>query len=153
MVELRECLPASCVQGTSMTYRDPRSWVWAEALELLRGAEKLQRRFFQIGAAGAPGWEPPVDLYETADGLTLCVALPGVAADELEVFLETGTIVVRGERAFPVECQRAIIYRLEIPYGRFERRIALPAGQYRLVGRGLANGWFTLRFRRVGGGN
>jgi len=63
----------------------------------------------------APGWEPPVDLYETADGLTLCVALPGVAADELEVFLESGTVVVRGERAFPVEYQRAIIYRLEFP--------------------------------------
>src|SRR5712692_7692749 len=76
-----------------MTYRDPRSWVWAEALELLRGAEKLQRRFFQIGAVEAPGWEPPVDLYETGDGLTLCVGLPGVAADELEVSLESRTVV------------------------------------------------------------
>ena len=26
-----------------MTYRDPRSWVWAEALELLRNTERLQR--------------------------------------------------------------------------------------------------------------
>src|SRR5260221_9313830 len=100
-----------------MTYRDPRSWVWAEALELLRGAEKLQRRLFQIGAFGAPGWEPPVDLYETADGLTLCVALPGVAADELEASLESRTVVVRREPAFPVEDQRAIIYRLQIPFG------------------------------------
>jgi HSP20 family protein len=133
-----------------MTYRDPGSWVWAEALELLRGAEKLQRRIFQIGAAGAPGWEPPVDLYETADGLTLCVALSGVAADELEVFLESGTIVVRGERAFPVEYQRAIIYRLEIPYGPFERRIALPAGQYQVVDRLLANGCLKLALRRRG---
>jgi HSP20 family molecular chaperone IbpA len=124
--------------------------VWAEALDLLRGAEKLHRRIFQIGAAGAPGWEPPVDLYETADGLTLCVALPGVATDELEVFLESGTIVVRGERAFPVEYQRAIIYRLEIPYGRFERRIVLPAGQYQLVDRRLANGCLKLALRRRG---
>ncbi|HYT86734.1 MAG TPA: Hsp20/alpha crystallin family protein [Burkholderiales bacterium] len=133
-----------------MTYRDPRSWVWAEALELLRGAEKLQRRFFQIGAAEAPGWEPPVDLYETADGLTLCVALPGVAAEELEVSLEAGTVVVRGERAFPAAYQRAIIYRLEIPYGRFERRIALPAGRYQLIDRRLENGCVTLDLRRLG---
>jgi len=124
--------------------------VWAEALELLRGAEKLQRRLFQIGASGAPGWEPPVDLYETADGLTLCVALPGVAADELEVSLESGTVVVRGERAFPVEYQRAIIYRLEIPYGPFERHISLPAGQYQLVDRRLENGCLTLGLRRRG---
>ncbi|HEY6241319.1 MAG TPA: Hsp20/alpha crystallin family protein [Burkholderiales bacterium] len=133
-----------------MTYRDPRSWVWAEALELLRGAERLQHQFFQIGAAEAPGWEPPVDLYETGEGLTLSVALPGVAANELEVFLESGSVVVRGERAFPVEYQRAIIYRLEIPYGRFERRIVLPAGQYRLVDRRLANGCLTLDLRRLG---
>jgi HSP20 family protein len=133
-----------------MTYRDPRSWVWAEALELLRGTERLQARLFQIGAAEAPGWEPPVDLYETGDGLTLCVALPGVAADDLEVFLESGSVVVRGERAFPVEHQHAIIYRLEIPYGRFERRIALPAGRYELVDRRLENGCLTLGLRRLG---
>jgi len=124
--------------------------VWAEALELLRGTERLQRRFFQIVAAEAPGWEPPVDLYETGDRLTLCVALPGVAADELEVSLEYGSVVVRGERAFPVEYQRAIIYRLEIPYGRFERRIALPAGQYQLVDRRLEDGCLTLGLRRLG---
>jgi len=132
-----------------MTYRDPRSWVWAEALELLRGAEKLQRRFFQLGAAEAPGWEPPVDLYETGSQLTLCVALPGVAGHEFEVFLESGVVVVRGERAFPAEYQRALIYRLEIPYGRFERRIALPAGQYQLIDRRLEDGCLTLGLRRL----
>ncbi len=132
-----------------MKYRDPRSWVWAEALELLRSTERLQRQFFQISAAEAPGWEPPVDLYETADGLTLCVALPGVAAHELEVSLEPGNVVVRGERPFAVEYQRAIIYRLEIPYGRFERCIVLPAGQYQLVDRRLENGCLTLDLRRL----
>src|SRR5260221_3530526 len=123
-----------------MTYRDPRSWVWAEALQLLRGAEKLQRRLFQIGASGAPGWEPPVDLYETADGLTLCVALPGVAADELEVSLESGTVVVRGERAFPVEYQRAIIYRLQIPFGPLLRPFLLPPRPYPPPRRAPGNG-------------
>lgn len=132
-----------------MTYRDPRLWVWTEALELLRGAEKLERRFYQLGAAEAPCWEPSVDLYEVGDQLTLCVALPGVAADELEVSLESGTVVVRGERAFPVAYQGAIIYRLEIPYGRFERRIALPAGQYELVDRRLEQGCLTLGLRRL----
>jgi HSP20 family protein len=132
-----------------MTYRDPRLWVWTEALELLRGAEKLQRRFYQLGAAEAPCWEPSVDLYEAGDQLTLCVALPGVAADELEVSLDSGTVVVRGERAFPVAYEGAIIYRLEIPYGRFERRIALPAGQYELVDRRLEQGCLTLGLRRL----
>jgi HSP20 family molecular chaperone IbpA len=48
-----------------------------------------------------------------------------------------------------VAYQGAIIYRLEIPYGRFERRIALPAGQYELVDRRLEQGCLTLGLRRL----
>jgi HSP20 family molecular chaperone IbpA len=132
-----------------MTYRDPR-WVWAEALELLREAGQIQRRFFQLGAAEAPAWEPAVDLYETDGGLTLEVALPGVAADRMEIVLEPGIVVVRGERGFPVEQQRAVIYRLELPYGHFERRIPLPAGKYQLTDRRLESGCLTLALRRLG---
>src|SRR2546428_12869027 len=95
-----------------MTYRDPRLWVWAEALELLRGAEKLQRRVFQLDAAEAPCWEPSVDLYETGDQLTLCVALPGVTADEMEGSPASGAAVGPGERAVPADYQAATLYRL-----------------------------------------
>ena len=132
-----------------MTYRDPR-WIWAEALELFREAGQIQRRFFQLGASEAPAWEPAVDLYETAEGLTLEIALPGVAPDSMEIVLDSGAVVVRGERGFPVEQQRAVIYRLELPYGRFERRIPLPAGQYQLTDRRLENGCLTLALRRLG---
>jgi HSP20 family molecular chaperone IbpA len=132
-----------------MTYRDPR-WVWAEALELLREAGQIQRRFFQLGAAEAPAWEPAVDLFETSEGLSVEIALPGVVPDALEVSLESGSVVVRGERAFPVEQQRAVIYRLEIPYGRFERRIPLPSGRYQLADRRLENGCLVLALRRLG---
>jgi HSP20 family molecular chaperone IbpA len=132
-----------------MTYRDPR-WVWAEALELLREAGQIQRRFFQLGAAEAPAWEPAVDLLETSEGLSVEIALPGVAPDVLEVSLESGSVVVRGERAFPAKQQRAVIYRLEIPYGRFERRIPLPGGRYQLADRRLENGCLVLALRRLG---
>src|SRR5258708_12371354 len=118
-----------CPGDFCMTYRDPRLWVWTEALELLRGAEKLQRRFYQLGAAEAPCWEPSVDLYEMGDQLTLCVALPGVAADELEASLESGTVVVPGERAFPLAYQAALISPLDIPSLPFERPTPLPPAQ------------------------
>jgi len=132
-----------------MQSRDPRSWMWAEALELLQDAERLQRRFFQIGALhGAPTWEPPVDLYENADALTLLVALPGVTPQQLEVVLAPGLIIVRGERSLPGNCRRAAIHRLEIPYGRFERRVALPPGQIELIDRRLEHGCLVLELRR-----
>lgn len=133
-----------------MHSRDPRSWMWAEALELLQDAERLQRQFFRIGVAqGAPCWEPPVDLYQSGDELRLLVALPGVTAQQLEVVLAPGQIIVRGERALPAISRRAAIHRLEIPYGHFERRITLPAGGFEPVEQRLEHGCLVLTLRRV----
>jgi len=133
-----------------MRSRDPGSWMWAEALELLQDAERLQRRFFHIGVVqDAPRWEPPVDLYESGDELRLLVALPGVAAQQLEVVLAQDSIVVRGERSLPANSRRAAIHRLEIPYGQFERRITLPAGEFALIDQRLEHGCLVLTMRRL----
>jgi len=124
--------------------------MWAEALELLQDAERLQRQFFQLGVLqGAPSWEPPVDLYENGDELRLLVALPGVTPRQLEVVLTPTLIVVRGERSLPTNSRRAAIHRLEIPYGRFERRIALPAGEFELIDQRLEHGCLVLQLRRL----
>jgi len=133
-----------------MRSRDPRSWMWAEALELLQDAERLQRQFFQVGALhGAPCWEPPVDLYENGDEVSLLVALPGVTPQQLEVVLAPTMIIVRGERSLPTNSRRAAIHRLEIPYGRFERRVALPQGQFELFDQRLEYGCLVLELRRL----
>ena len=133
-----------------MRSRDPRAWMWAEALELLQDAERLQRQFFRIGVLqGAPCWEPPVDLYEHGNELMLLVALPGVTLQQLEVVLAPSLIIVRGERSLPTNSRRAAIHRLEIPYGRFERRVALPAGEFELFDRRLEHGCLMLTLRRL----
>lgn len=124
--------------------------MWAEALELLQDAERLQRQFFQVGALhGAPCWEPPVDLYENGNELWLLVALPGVTPQQLEVVLTPSLIIVRGERSLPTNSRRAAIHRLEIPYGRFERRVSLPPGRFELVDRRLEHGCLVLELRRL----
>lgn len=133
-----------------MHTRDPRSWMWTEALDLLQTAERLQRQFFQLGAGqGAPTWEPPVDLYETGDELWILVALPGVTTDQLEIVIDGATMVVRGERPLPLGARDAEILRLEIPYGRFQRRIALPAGRVQILERKLENGCLVICLQRI----
>ena len=112
---------------------DPRFWAWAETQELLRNAERLRSRFFALESLQAvPCWEPSVDVYQQGNELRLVVALPGVGARQTEVSLEERGLIVRGERPIPPALQRAAIHRMEIPYGRFERRIPLPAGTFRL---------------------
>ena len=133
-----------------MRSRDPRTWMWAEALDLLQSAERLQRQFFQLGTTqGAPSWEPPIDLYETGNELWILVALPGVTAEQLEVAIDGAVIVVSGERPLPMGNRGAAIHRLEIPYGRFQRRINLPAGRFQILERKLEHGCLVLCLQRI----
>jgi len=116
---------------------------------MLERAERLQRQFFQPGAVARamPSWEPPADVFESEQEIDVLVALPGVARERIEVRLSPGLLVVVGERDMP-RSQGATIRRLEIPYGRFERRIALPGLRLELVRQTLRRGCVQLRLRK-----
>ena len=142
-----------------MNSRDA-SWMWGEALSLLEQAERLQRQFFRpisgagrmraadAGGESIPHWEPPVDVIESADALFVHVALPGVSADTIVVGYEPDALTVSALRAFPASARGARLHRVEIPYGRFFRRVALPMHALEPAGRALADGCLTLAFRR-----
>jgi HSP20 family molecular chaperone IbpA len=125
--------------------------MWAEACELLEEAERLHRQFFVPGRSQSKGptWEPPVDVLETEHELSILVALPGVAPDQLKVVIDGGTLIVTGERPMPGQSRSVMIRRLEIPYGRFERQMELPAGRYEIGRRDLANGCLLLMLRKL----
>ncbi|MBV8032293.1 MAG: Hsp20/alpha crystallin family protein, partial [Betaproteobacteria bacterium] len=97
---------------------------------------------------GAPNWEPPVDVVETSDGVRVHVALPGVAADSITLARDGDRLVVSASRAFPCGEDAARIHRVEIPYGRFERRLPIPAAGLELCAKSLDEGVLTLAFRR-----
>ena len=48
----------------------------------------------------------------------------------------------------PLSDRTTVIRRLEIPYGRFERRLTLPAGHYELIEQACQHGCLMLRLRR-----
>jgi HSP20 family molecular chaperone IbpA len=130
-----------------MAIRNPPSWMWAEACEMLERAQQLQRQFFRFGHAVAaePRWEPPVDILAYGNEVQVAVALPGVAAEHIEVRTDSGLLIVSAVRALPVTTHATAVHRLEIPYGRFERRIALPEARYQLLEQVYANGCLVLR--------
>lgn len=135
-----------------MPQRDLAGWMWSEACEMLERAERMHRQFFQVRseARRGPSWEPPVDILETDDGLSILVALPGVDARGIEVLIEGDTVVVRGTRPLPTLAEGSVIHRLEIPYGHFERMIRLNSGgPLELTHRELQNGCLRLAFRKL----
>jgi HSP20 family protein len=116
-----------------MPTRQSGNWMLSEAIDALSRAERMHRQMFQLrapGGGGEPCWEPPVDMLETEREVLIFIALPGVDPDAVKAVIEDGHLVVTGRRALPPELRRAAIHRLELPQGRFERRIPLPAGRY-----------------------
>jgi HSP20 family molecular chaperone IbpA len=124
--------------------------MWAEALDLLEQAERMHRQFFALaGPAGAQvRWEPPVDVVEGKNELLVTVAQPGVTPERIELHLDDGRLAISAVRPPPACSHSAIIRRLEIPYGRFERLIALPPGRYELLEQVSQNGCLQVRLRK-----
>lgn len=128
--------------------RDDQGWMWSEALAMLTRAEQMHRQFFH--PRGEASWEPPVDVLELEHEVLILVALPGVDPDQVEVAIEGASLVFSGRRVLPAALRTAIIHRLELPQGRFERRVPLPPGAYVAVERSAANGCLLLSLRKAG---
>lgn len=131
-----------------MPLRDLEKWMWSEALRMLERAERVPRPVQQLGAAANRRWEPAVDVYETTEHLWVVAALPGVASDQLHVEIEQGVLILSGQRRLPKAAHEGFTHRLEIPNGRFERRLALPRRPLELVLHELADGCLYLGFRK-----
>lgn len=126
-------------------------WMWAQACELLERAERLQRQFVRyIGpSADVAVWEPPVDVQESPDELAFSFALPGVEPDQIVVSLDAQALTVSAVRPVRLAHRRAVIRRLEIPHGRFVRRISLNGAVMRLLESRYANGCLEVRLARA----
>jgi len=130
-----------------MPTRDPFNWMLSEAIEALTRAERLHTRLFSLQSTAAPSWEPPIDVLETDREILIFVALPGVDPDQVVAVIDDYHLVISGHRILPPELRDAVIRRLELPQGRFERRIALPSGRY-VVSRHALNGCVVLRLTK-----
>lgn len=125
-------------------------WMWANALQALARAEHLHRHFFHPVGGSAPAWEPPLDVLETDQEVVVIAALPGVPPDGMNVRIEGAQLVISGERPLPKAFQHAVIHRMELPQGRFERRVPLPHGLYRAPTVTMADGCLVISLGKAG---
>jgi HSP20 family molecular chaperone IbpA len=124
--------------------------MWTTACEMIDRAERLHRQFFQPIAAPLPvlSWEPPIDITETDSEILITVALPGVDRDNMKVTIDPDGVSIVGFRPPSTIARGSRVHRLEIPYGKFERRIRVPAAGLQLGQSELANGCLTLKFSK-----
>lgn len=134
-----------------MPKSDPRDWMWSDAVEVLTRAERLHRQMFRpaAGRTRPRCWEPPVDVLETEHELLVLAALPGVDPKHIEVAIHDGVLLIAGERVLPPQLRTAVIHRLELPQGRFERQLALPPGRYEVGQPAMVDGCLAILLRKL----
>jgi HSP20 family protein len=72
-------------------------------------------------------WSPRTDVYETANEFIAVVELAGVDPGGVTIEIERELVVISGQRAPTKPPEGAEPLQLEIPFGRFECRMVLPA--------------------------
>ena len=94
----------------------------------LRDLLSLHEQLGHLVGTDAPGWTPPVDLYENASEYVLTAELPGHTRDQIEIHAEDSRIVIRGARAATlgreISCEQ--FHRVERGHGQFSRAFSLP---------------------------
>lgn len=87
-----------------------------------RGAGGVERR----GNAGEIPLRPPVDIWEDADGITLCADMPGVSKDRLNLRVDGNTLVLEGTAQLDVAQNAEALYA-DVRSSLYRRSFALSA--------------------------
>ncbi len=69
---------------------------------------------------------PAADLYETDDGFTLKMNLPGYDLADIDVNLEQGVLLVSGSREGETDEEKGTYHVRERSWGRFNRSFTVP---------------------------
>lgn len=112
----------------------------SEVTEKKPASQAVQRQ-----GAEQPALRPPVDIFETADGITLMADMPGVARDRLNVSIERDSLVIEGDVQIEMPEQIEAVHA-DVRATHFRRSFAL-SGELDAdkISAGLKDGVLTLR--------
>jgi HSP20 family protein len=119
---------------TAMPYlvtRDP--WL-SPHLEVMRSMIRDFNRMLGDWSPASPiatqtmtSW-PRIEMFDRDGSLVVRAEMPGLSKEDVKVRVQEDTLVIEGERRSENEARREGYYETEFSYGRFSRRIPLPAG-------------------------
>ena len=98
---------------------------------------KIWKPFFDIDRDWPPfefptmsefTFRPSVDLVKKDGELVVTAELPGMKPEDVQVEIDDGVLVIKGEKIEEREVDENDCYLRERSFGKFQRRMALPAG-------------------------
>jgi HSP20 family protein len=135
----------------------PKHQEW-DPLKELNAVKRRMNQLFEralartdFNADGEVGsWEPLADIFETKERFHVCLELPGLGQDEIEVRVDGDELIVEGERLMDREQAGGQFHRVERSYGKFVRRFRLPSTVDReSVRAAYRNGVLDVRLERT----
>jgi HSP20 family protein len=79
-------------------------------------------------AALRAAFKPKADIFEHDGTLVIKAELPGVKKGDVEITVDDGDLVISGQRQAEPAIKDDDYYQGETMYGKFYRRLPLPAG-------------------------
>ena len=97
-----------------------------------RDLEDLESRLMRLSEDFGDGetvtaWRPAVDLTESDEEFRLTAEFPGMSADDIEVEVQEGDLILRGRKEMEEERDEEDYHVTERSYGEFYRRFTLPS--------------------------
>ena len=97
-----------------------------------RDLEDLESRLMRLSEDFGDGetvtaWRPAVDLTESDEEFRLTAEFPGMSADDIEVEVHEGDLILRGRKEMEEERDEEDYHVTERSYGEFYRRFTLPS--------------------------
>jgi HSP20 family protein len=101
---------------------------WGLFEELRNEMEELWNRpWLPFRFARTPKtWMPSTDVFRANGDLVVRADLPGMKKEDIEIRLEGGDLVMKGERKHEETVKEENLFRSECSYGSFFRRLPLP---------------------------
>jgi len=97
-----------------------------QEMQLQTGRMLRNMSFTRMVKIESGPWQPPVDIYESEEEITVYCDVAGVLKDSLELLVEEHQLHISGRRQLPVTQSIVCIHQLEIELGAFARTVALP---------------------------
>jgi len=82
----------------------------------------------ETGFMTGRSFRPSANIYESPDGLTITLEIPGMTKDEVDISLDGRLLTVKGIRNFKREHQNEEYVRIERGFGSFNRTFEVPSG-------------------------
>lgn len=99
---------------------------WDPLQDLFQVGNELSRLIGTAESSVNGFWSPAADILEGPEYFQIVVELPGMHSEDVNITVENDVLTLTGERHFNEPEGKESFRRVERPYGRFGRRIAIP---------------------------